>query len=284
MKASLAAALALGGWAAWCQAADAPGTPAPAPAPKKESVQTEHKLEAKFTFRDRKTGKETTRTLPMGYLLFLPEGCQAGEAAEKRWPLMLFLHGAGERGESLELVKKHGPPKRVERKKDFPFILVSPQCPAGAWWPPEPLIALLDEIAAKYPVDADRVYVTGLSMGGFGTWVLAARQPDRFAAIVPICGGGDPAKAPLLKDIPTWVFHGARDRLVPPKRSEEMVEAMKKAGAENVQLTVYPEAGHDSWSKTYDDPKLYEWLLKQNRKDRKKAQPATQPAVLKTPT
>ena len=108
------------------------------------------------------------------------------------WPLMLFLHGAGERGDDLELVKKHGPPKLIEAGKDFPFIVVSPQCPQGRWWEPVELATLLDEIVEKQKVDKDRIYVTGLSMGGFGTWSLAAFQPGRFAAIVPICGGGEP--------------------------------------------------------------------------------------------
>ena len=217
------------------------------------------------------------------YLLYLPEGCKVGKAGKKRWPLLLFLHGAGERGDNIELVKKHGPPKLVEKKQDLPFILVSPQCPRGGWWGPGPLGALLDEIVAKYPVDTDRICVTGLSMGGFGTWSLAAAQPGRLAAIVPICGGGNPASAPKIKEIPTRVFHGGRDRVVPVRRSQAMVDALKKAGAKDVQLTVYPEAGHDSWTKTYADPKLYEWLLRQSLKARSKA-PATKPAALETRT
>jgi predicted peptidase len=205
--------------------------------------------------------KDITVHIKMNYLLFLPEGYDP--KAEKTWPLLLFLHGAGESGTDLNKVKIHGPPKIVETKKDFPFILVSPQSPQFGW-NVAALKALLDEVQANYKVDADRVYVTGLSMGGFGTWALAAAYPDRFAAIVPICGGGEPILARKLKDIPAWVFHGAKDSVVPLARSEVMVKALKGAGG-NVQFTVYPDAGHDSWTETYNNPKLYEWLLQQRR-------------------
>lgn len=204
------------------------------------------------------------------YRLMKPQKIEPG----RKYPLILFLHGAGERGTNLELVKKHGPPKIVEKKRDFPFVVVSPQCPRRQWWSSDVLAALLDEMIKKYRVDADRVYLTGLSMGGFGTWALAAKMPDRFAAIVPICGGGDPAQAAKLKDLPIRVFHGARDRVVNPSRSRQMVEAIKAAGGKEVELTVYPNAGHDSWTKTYDDPELYKWLLKQKRK---KPAPSTKP-------
>src|SRR6185312_8308672 len=121
------------------------------------------------------------------YLIYQP----ADYDKQDKWPLLLFLHGAGERGDDLELVKKHGPPKLAAEGKDFPFIVVSPQCPKDRWWEPIELVALLDDIGSKYKVDADRIYVTGLSMGGFGTWRLAFYAPDRFAAIAPICGGGE---------------------------------------------------------------------------------------------
>jgi len=119
-------------------------------------------------------------------------------------------------------------------------------------------------------VDKDHIYVTGLSMGGFGTWALAAAYPDRFAAIVPICGGGSPASAAKLKDLPIWVFHGAKDRAVPPSRSEAMIKALKKAGSKKVKYTLYPDADHDSWTEAYNDPKLWEWLLEQKRSGEKK--------------
>jgi predicted peptidase len=213
--------------------------------------------------------KEITKTVRLGYLLYLPKGY--GEKKEQKWPLMLFLHGAGERGSDLNLVKKHGPPKLIDQGKEFPFIVVSPQCPTSSWWPEQvdALVALLDEIQSKYAVDADRVYLTGLSMGGFGTWTLATRYPDRFAALAPICGGGDKYLVSRLKKVPVWVFHGAKDPVVPLQASTDMVEALKRAGG-NVQFTVYPEAQHDSWTETYNNPKLYEWFLSQRRNEEKK--------------
>jgi predicted peptidase len=205
--------------------------------------------------------KEVKVKVKLNYLLFLPEGYDPkGDTA---WPLMLFLHGAGESGSDLKLVKVHGPPKIVETKKDFPFILVSPQSPQFGW-DVEALNVLLDEVMAQHKVDPDRVYLTGLSMGGFGTWALAAAHPERFAAIVPVCGGGEPIFARRLKNVPAWVFHGAKDGAVPLERSEVMVKALKAAGG-NVQFTVYPDVGHDSWTQTYNNPELYEWLLKQKR-------------------
>jgi len=204
--------------------------------------------------------------LHAGYQLFLPKAYRAGG---KKWPLILFLHGSGERGTNLDLVKVHGPPKIVDRKPDFPFIVVSPQCPRGQWWDNKVLTALLDDVIAKYSVNTDQIYLTGLSMGGFGTWSLAAAHPDRFAAIVPICGGGDPKTADKLKTLPIWVFHGEKDRGVPIARSREMVSAIRKAGG-NVKFTSYPKLGHNCWTVTYDNPVLYTWLLKQSLAARRK--------------
>ena len=196
----------------------------------------------------------------LDYLLYLPADYQKRDS----WPLVLFLHGAGERGNDLELVKTHGPPKLIEEGKSFPFIVVSPQCPKDRNWQPMELTALVDEIVAKQKVDLDRIYVTGLSMGGFGTWALAAAAPERFAAIIPICGGGDVIATRRLTKLPAWVFHGAKDPVVPLKRSEDMVDALKK-GNGNVKFTVYPEATHDSWTATYENPEVYAWLLEQKR-------------------
>ncbi len=206
------------------------------------------------------TTLDRTIHVEMGYLLYLPEDY----AQKESWPLLVFLHGAGERGSDLELVKKHGPPKLIAAGKQFPFVVVSPQCPTGRWWQPVELTALIDEMVEKYKIDEDRICVTGLSMGGFGTWALAGYTPHRFAAIVPICGGGEAYRTRDLTHLPTWVFHGGKDSVVPLERSEEMVAAMKKNGGD-AKLTVYPEAGHDSWTETYDNPELYEWLLKQKR-------------------
>lgn len=196
----------------------------------------------------------------LNYLLYLPPAYKEKE----KWPLILFLHGSGERGDDINKVKVHGPPRLVEEGKQFPFIVVSPQCPAGKRWEPFELTALLDELTAKLKVDADRVYLTGLSMGGYGTWALAAHSPNRFAAIVPICGGGDPFSAKRIAKLPAWVFHGAKDPGVPLERSQQMVDALNQAHG-NVKFTIYPEAGHDAWTATYNNPELYEWLLAQKR-------------------
>lgn len=221
---------------------------------KPSTGQHEHTFEA-----------EIVKTVRLGYLLYLPK--DYGTVPQKKLPLILFLHGMGERGNNLERVKVHGIPKIVEQKDDFPFIAVSPQCPGRSFWTMEleALNALLDEIIETYAVDTNRIYLTGLSMGGFGSWSLAIKYPDRFAAIAPVCGGGEPEKVSVLKDIPVWVFHGGKDQTVPLKRSEEMVDALKACGG-NVKFTVYPDAGHDSWTETYDNPELYKWFLKHSGK------------------
>jgi predicted peptidase len=212
--------------------------------------------------------KEITKTLSCKYLLFLPEGY---DKEQKRWPLMLFLHGAGERGDELNKVKVHGPPKLVEKQKDFPFIVVSPQCPDDDWWTTktEVLINLLDDIVARYDVDTERVYLTGLSMGGYGSWALASEYPDRFAAVVPICGGGSRIMSRTLTDVPIWTFHGAKDGVVPVEESKDLVEAINARGG-NAKLTIYPEANHDSWTETYNNQEVYDWLLKHRRLSQQK--------------
>jgi len=204
-----------------------------------------------------------TRTVQLDYLLFMPEAAQ--KSADKKWPAILFLHGAGERGTDVWKVATHGPPKVVKNNPNFQFIVISPQCPANRWWETDTLVALIEEAQKKHPIDPDRIYLTGLSMGGFGSWSLAAARPDIFAAVAPICGGGNVGDAPKLKDMPLWVFHGAKDTVVPLKQSEDMVNAINAAG-NKVKFTVYPEAQHDSWTATYDNPEFYKWLLQNKRK------------------
>lgn len=210
--------------------------------------------------------KQIVKTLRLDYLLFLPRGYN--EAPAKEWPLILFLHGAGERGDDLERVKKHGIPKIVESRPEFPFVAVSPQCPEASWWPLqfEALTALLDEIVSAYSVDTRRIYLTGLSMGGFGAWHLAVAHPDRFSAVAPICGGfnGSPRAVSILKDVPVWAFHGAKDTTVPLEQQEKIVEVLQECGGD-IRFTVYAEAGHDSWTQTYNNPELYEWFLEHTR-------------------
>lgn len=209
------------------------------------------------------TAGELNTTVPvkMNYLVYLPEDYEQKE----KWPLLLFLHGSGERGDNLDLVTIHGPPKLIKNGKKFPFIVISPQCPKGQLWQPIELTALLDDVEKRYRVDKDRVYVTGLSMGGFGTWALAAHTPYRFAALAPICGGGEKFWVKKIKHVPIWVFHGAKDKGVPIERSSSLVDVLKKANAD-VTFTIYPDAGHDSWTESYNNPKLYEWFLQQKRK------------------
>jgi predicted peptidase len=213
--------------------------------------------------QSQKFEKKVTKTVKCNYLLYLPEDY----GKKRQWPLMVFLHGAGERGNDLKKVKVHGPAKIVETKKDFPFILVSPPCPKGVWWPEkvEVLIALVDDIAARYKVDKKRIYLTGLSMGGYGTWALAAQYPDRFAAIAPVCGGGSLVMSFNLKNMPIWVFHGAKDKVVSIEESERMVKEIRRLGGD-VKFTIYPDAGHDSWTETYNNQELYDWFLKHSKK------------------
>lgn len=217
-----------------------------------------------FTFQ--KTQKATLK-----YLLFKPKGYD--QASSKRWPLMLFLHGAGERGSNVWKVATHGPPKNVAENPDFPFIVLSPQCPEGEIWSNDLLLGLLDDAIARLKVDTRRVYLTGLSMGGYGTWDLGLTHPERFAAIAPICGGGDlitillaeGERGKALKSLGVWAFHGAKDPIVPVEESRRMVDLLKKTGIRDVKLTIYPEAGHDAWTETYKNPELYEWLLGHER-------------------
>ncbi|MCP5499468.1 MAG: prolyl oligopeptidase family serine peptidase [Leptospiraceae bacterium] len=199
---------------------------------------------------------------PLSYILYLPD---TYETSKKKWPLLLFLHGAGERGADLELLKKHGPPKMI-REENFhePFIILAPQCPKGSWWPDriDELKELIDEIQQTYRINPRRIYLSGMSMGGYGTWAMAKKYPDSFAAFNPICGGGETENLCVLKDKPIWVFHGAKDTVVPLQKSEEMVKALKDCGKEDTIFTIYPEAKHNSWEETYENPELYRWLLK----------------------
>lgn len=197
------------------------------------------------------------------YQLFLPRGYLSSDDA--RWPLLIFLHGAGERGSDLDLVKLHGPPKIVGDRPGFPFVTVSPQLPADEEnWDAAILDAMLDLFVERLRVDPDRIYLTGLSRGGYGVFDWATARPERFAAIAAVCGGGDIAAASRLKDLPVWAFHGDGDDVVPLSESIDMVTAIRACGGDP-RLTVYPATGHDSWTPTYEDPALYQWLLEQRR-------------------
>ena len=195
------------------------------------------------------------------YLRFLPEGYEDG-----KHPLVIFLHGAGERGSDLEMLKKHGPPKTAMDGHGFPFVLVAPQCPPDRWWNPDEVISLTRELVKTLRVDPTRVHLTGLSMGGFGTWACLAKAPELYASGVPICGGGDPATAEAIKSIPIWAFHGEKDQAVPVAKTREMEAALLKAGAKQFRSTYYPEEGHESWIPAYNNPALLAWMMLQQRK------------------
>ena len=230
----------------------------------RDAEDLERRLKSFEEMKNPKPLSETEKQT-VGYWLFLPNDYD--EEAGKTWPLLLFLHGSGERGSDIDKVKVHGPPKLLDDPaiaSVCPFITVSPQCPDDQSWSPLQLGLLLDELEKRYAVDKDRVYVTGLSMGGFGTWGLLYQFPDRFAAGAPICGGFDPAAAERFVDIPLWVFHGAQDAAVKVTMSSDLVEAIRAAGGNRVQLTVYPDLEHDSWTVTYDNRELYRWLLRQS--------------------
>lgn len=198
------------------------------------------------------------------------------------YPLVLFLHGAGERGSDNEKQLTHGTTifLEPENAKRYPCFVVAPQCPEGKRWVEAPwnetihhmpekasesislVKDLLDYLMEKYPVDPHRIYITGLSMGGFGTWDLLMRWPDYFAAAAPICGGGDTSQAEIIKNIPVWFFHSADDRAVPVELSRNMALALERVGAD-YRYTEYDDAGHASWKPAYADPDLLNWMFKQ---------------------
>jgi len=198
------------------------------------------------------------RSFDLPYLRYLPEDYKT---ARKSWPLVLFLHGSGERGTDRKKLERQGLPK-LAAERSFPFILVAPQIPEGEVWNEEPLTYLLDELETTLWVDRKRIYLTGISMGAFGAWDLATATPDRFAALLVISGGCNPVEICQLKDVPVWIFHGRQDDVIPVSWSEALGRRLERCGG-NVKVTVYPDAGHDAWSRTYEDPAVLEWLLAQ---------------------
>jgi predicted peptidase len=221
--------------------------------------------------QDAKTGFVTKEfTDPDGakipYVVFVPHDYDGTKAM----PVILFLHGAGEtKGRGGEPVKVGIGPAIKKQEKTFAAITVIPQSQKGGWKADSAegkrALAILDEVAKSYKTDPDRVYLTGLSMGGFGTWSIAAAHPERWAAIAPICGGGSVKDAEKIKGIPTWVFHGDKDTAVKVERSREMIEALKKAGG-TPKYTEYPGVGHASWVPAYKDPEMHDWLFAQKKK------------------
>lgn len=185
------------------------------------------------------------------------------------WPLVVFLHGAGERGDDGVRQTTVGLGPALEQYPGrYPGVILLPQCSAASHWRREldRLLPLIDAVTAAERIDPLRVYVTGISMGGYAAFALAALHPDRFAAVVPICGWGDARVMPArLRSLPMWIFHGAADDIVPVEHSRQMVHALERAGATSVRYTEYPSLAHNSWDATYADPSLPKWLFAQRR-------------------
>ncbi len=200
----------------------------------------------------------------LNYLLYLPDNYDPDK--EDGFPCILFLHGAGERGDSLDAVTAWGPPRIVRGGKGLPFIIISPQCPKNEWWTSMlyPLKSLLDESINNYNIDTSRVYLTGLSMGGYGAFALSQVYPDYFAAVAPICGGGTPSMVNFSKQPPTWVFHGDQDTIVPIESSQIMVDALRASGCE-VKFTIYEGVDHYSFGRAYNESDLFEWFLEHKK-------------------
>ena len=236
------------------------------------AAEVERLFEAKM-FRDSQGG-----LLP--YRQLAPPKIEPGQ----RYPLVLLFHGAGERGTDNRLQLRLMLPAfiREENRTNHPCFVLAPQCPPGKRWvevdwgspahamPPEPsesmalAFGLLDEAMAALPVDRQRIYVCGASMGGFGTWDALARRPELFAAALPVCGGADLQQAVRIAHIPVWAFHGDRDTVVLPARSSAMIETMRKAGG-HPKLTLYPGGDHDAWTATFNSPEVFAWLFAQRR-------------------
>lgn len=218
------------------------------------------------------------------YRLLKPAHIEPG----KTYPVVLFLHGAGERGSDNKVQLLYLPEFMASDapRARFPCFLIAPQCPSEKKWvdvnwseehsvpsgelndEARAVIGMLDEVEQKYLVDRKREYLTGLSMGGYGTWALAIAFPERFAAVVPICGGGDEKQAARLTDVPIWAAHGADDKAVPVQRSRTMIEAVRQAGG-HPRYTEYPGVGHQSWMPAYSDPEgVIPWMFQQVNKRR----------------
>lgn len=195
------------------------------------------------------------------FLIYLPKKY----SKQRTWPLLLFLHGKGQRGDDIQRVAKIGPPNRIAHGKQLPMIVVSPQCPDGDVWQPELLLALLEHLHKEYRIDSERIYIGGYSMGAYGGWELIAMAPERFAAAVPVAGGGDVDLADRLTEMPIWAFHGACDAVIPLEESQRMVEAIQTRG-DKAKLTILEDEGHNICDAVFSRDDVYAWLLEHRRK------------------
>ena len=201
----------------------------------------------------------------ISFRTYLPEGYKLGNA---NFPIVFFLHGVGERGNNLDLVETHGIPKLIKNNKRFPFITVAPQCPLFEWWSrPEmtnSLINLVEKVIQTYKADKSRIYLSGMSMGGYGSIALANKRPDLFAAMISVCGGADFDNFENLTKLPIWLFHGSEDDVHPASRSEKIYNQLKDINPD-IKLTIYDGIDHNSWDITFDNDDIYDWLLSKNK-------------------
>ena len=212
------------------------------------------------------TDAEFKTDFELPYWVYLPI-CDTEKTAEG-YPLIIFLHGSEERGKN-EAALKAGLPRRIMKEKEtWPFITVTPVCPVKRRWIEMDMRPLVEHLIAEYPVDPDRVYLTGLSMGGFGTWDALLKDPDLYAAAAPIAGGCEAEWAPKLLDIPIWAFHGEEDPTVRPAWSIDICRAIEEQGGEKIRLSLFPDAEHDVWTPAYKDPEFYRWLLSHRLSER----------------
>lgn len=208
--------------------------------------------------------EETVTRERLQYYLYYPEDYQ--EKEDDRFGLLLFLHGGGESGDTLGIIKKNGPPKLITEGKQFPFLILAPQNPyKKKWWNIRAVMQLLDTVVQNNRVDPDRLYLTGLSRGGSAAWEIAVQYPDTFAAMAVVCGMAPlPYASWINKEMPIWVFHGTEDKSIPFSESEAMVAKLKEMGYP-VRFTVYEGVGHNSWEQAYTTEELYTWLTGQRK-------------------
>ncbi len=198
----------------------------------------------------------------MHFFLYLPDGY---EESNDSFPLMLFLHGGGESGRDTSGLTVHGPPKLIRQGVDFPFILLAPQNPyPRKFWDVRAVASILKLVREEYRVDSTRIYITGLSRGGMGTWMMLMNYHNTFAAAIPISGAVPTAYHMWVPEIPIWIFHGGADPVIPVDESVRIYERLSESG-KPVKLTIYPDTGHDAWTRTYENSEVFEWLLQQHR-------------------